>query len=163
MSGRCLAPGGEDGIIEEVSGKWYRSVLFRFYLVGGASAFAYVALFVLLRFVMPSQVANVLALLISAIANTAVNRRFTFGIRGTDEIMRHYLQGLAVFALGLALTGGALWLLHIWTADPSRVQEVAVLVAANLVATVVRFLGLRRVFAPKASDEPRPGHVVGPG
>lgn len=156
-------PGDEDGIIEEVSDKWYRSVLFRFYLVGGASALAYVALFVLLRYVMPSQVANVLALLISAIANTAVNRRFTFGIRGTDEIMRHYLQGLAVFALGLALTGGALWLLHIWTADPSRVQEVSVLVAANLVATVVRFLGLRRVFAPKTSDEPRPGHVVGPG
>ncbi|ORM30589.1 hypothetical protein BFL43_18315 [Williamsia sp. 1135] len=131
-----------------VSGRWYRSVLVRFYLVGGASALAYVVLFVLLRFVMPSQLANVLALLISAIANTAVNRRFTFGVRGTDDVMRHYLQGLAVFALGLAVTGGALWLLHIWISDPSRVQEVSVLLAANLVATVVRFVGLRRVFAP---------------
>ncbi|WP_307797214.1 GtrA family protein [Williamsia soli] len=131
-----------------MSGRWYRSVLVRFYLVGGASALAYVVLFVLLRFVMPSQLANVLALLISAVANTAVNRRFTFGVRGTDDLMRHYLQGLAVFAVGLAVTGGALWLLHIWISDPSRVQEVSVLVVANLVATVVRFVGLRRVFAP---------------
>ncbi len=123
-------------------------MLVRFYLVGGASALAYVVLFVLLRFVMPSQLANVLALLISAVANTAVNRRFTFGVRGTDDLMRHYLQGLAVFAVGLAVTGGALWLLHIWISDPSRVQEVSVLVVANLVATVVRFVGLRRVFAP---------------
>jgi putative flippase GtrA len=131
-----------------VFGKWFRSVLFRFYLVGGASAAAYVLLFVLLRIAMPSQIANVLALLISAIGNTAVNRRFTFGVRGTEAIVRQYAQGLAVFALGLVLTSGALWLLAAWKPDPSRAEEVFVLVAANLVATVVRFLGLRRVFAP---------------
>jgi putative flippase GtrA len=132
-----------------VSVTWYRSVLFRFYLVGGASAVAYVVLFVLLRSAMPAQIANVLALLISAIANTAVNRRFTFGIRGTDDIVRHYVQGLVVFALGLVVTSGSLWLLHIWVPDPSRVAEVSALVAANLVATVVRFLGLRRVFSSR--------------
>jgi putative flippase GtrA len=131
-----------------VFGKWCRSVLFRFYLVGGASAVAYVLLFVLLRVAMPSQIANVLALLISAIGNTAVNRRFTFGIRGTEAIVRQYAQGLVVFALGLVLTSGALWLLHVWRPDPSRAEEVFVLVAANIVATVLRFLGLRRVFAP---------------
>ncbi|WP_020104940.1 GtrA family protein [Nocardia sp. 348MFTsu5.1] len=130
-------------------GDWYRSVLFRFYLVGGASAVAYVVLFVLLRSSMPAQIANFLALLISAIANTAVNRRFTFRIRGTDAIVRQYVQGLAVFTLGLVVTSGSLWLLHIWIPDPSRVVEVSALIVANLVATVVRFLGLRRVFTPE--------------
>jgi putative flippase GtrA len=127
----------------------YRSELFRFYVVGAASAVAYVVLFVILRTQMPSQVANVLALLISAVANTAVNRRFTFGIRGPEGVVRHYLQGLGVFLLGLVVTSGSLWLLHVWTPAPSRVAEVSVLVAANLVATVVRFLGLRRVFSTR--------------
>lgn len=127
-------------------GRWYRNVVFRFYLVGGASALAYLVLFVLLRIALPSQLANVLALLISAIANTAINRRFTFGIRGTDAIVRQYLQGLVVFGLGWVVTAGSLWLLEVWVSDPSRAQEVSVLVAANLVATVLRFLGLRRVF-----------------
>lgn len=131
-----------------MGGAWYRSTLFRFYLVGGASAVAYILLFLVLRAGVTSQVANVLALLISAVGNTAVNRRFTFGIRGTDAIARQYLQGLVVFAIGLAVTSGSLWLLHIWVADPTRAVEVTVLVAANLVATVVRFVGLRRVFTP---------------
>ncbi|MBY6362508.1 GtrA family protein [Rhodococcus corynebacterioides] len=129
-----------------VTGPWYRSVLFRFYLVGGASAVAYLVLFVAFRTVMSSQIANVLALLLSALANTAVNRRYTFRIRGNAGIIRHYAQGLVVFALGLAVTSGSLFALHRWVPDPSRAVEVTVLVAANLVATIVRFIGLRRVF-----------------
>ncbi|MFC7956420.1 GtrA family protein [Rhodococcoides kroppenstedtii] len=129
-----------------MTGPWYRSVLFRFYLVGGASAAAYLVLFVAFRTVMSSQIANVLALLLSALANTAVNRRYTFGIRGNAGIIRHYAQGLVVFALGLAVTSGSLVALHRWVPDPSRAVEVTVLVAANIVATVVRFVGLKRVF-----------------
>lgn len=129
------------------AGQWYRSELFRFYLVGAASAAAYLILFLLLRVWVSSQISNVLALFISAVANTAVNRSFTFGIRGPDGMLRHYLQGLVVFVLGLVVTSGALWMLHVWSSDPSRAAEVVVLVAANLVATVVRFLGLRRVFS----------------
>lgn len=129
-----------------VKGPWYRSEVFRFYIVGGASAAAYVLLYVLLRTIVSSQIANVLALFISAVGNTAANRRFTFGIRGTEAIVRQYVQGLVVFAVGLVVTSGSLWLLYTWSAEPSRPVEVSVLVAANLVATVVRFLGLRRVF-----------------
>ncbi|GAB7519077.1 hypothetical protein TSUKUMMB_39580 [Rhodococcus sp. no. 34] len=107
----------------------------------------YLLLFLILRVYCASQLANVLALLISAIANTAVNRRFTFGIRGTAGIIRQYLQGLVVFALGLVVTSGALLVLHSRTAEPSRTLEVSVLIAANVIATIVRFLGLRRVFS----------------
>ena len=44
------------------------------------------------------------------------------------------------------MTSGSLVALHRWVPDPSRAVEVTVLVAANIVATVVRFVGLKRVF-----------------
>ena len=55
--------------------------------------------------------ANVVALLLTSIANTAANRRLTFGVRGRDGAARHQFQGLIIFGLGLALTTGALALL----------------------------------------------------
>ena len=65
---------------------------------------AYAVLFLLLRHVMPALAANATALLLTAIANTAANRRLTFGVRGRAEAMRHQVQGLMVFGAGLALT-----------------------------------------------------------
>jgi putative flippase GtrA len=77
------------------------------------------------------------------VANTAANRRVTFGVRGHADRGRHQLQGLAVFGLGLALTSGSLALVHA-SADPSRAVEVTALVCANLAATLLRFVLLRR-------------------
>jgi len=54
-----------------------------------------------------------------------------------------------VFGLGLALTGGALWGLQAVT-TPSRAAEVALLLAANATATLLRFLLFRGwVFRPR--------------
>ena len=54
-----------------------------------------------------AQAANLVALLLTAIANTAANRRFTFGVRGRRRRgPRTSSQGLVVFGLGLALTSG---------------------------------------------------------
>ena len=123
----------------------------RFAAVGVGSTLAYLALFLLWRAPIGAQIANLLALLTTALANTAVNRRFTFGVTG-DGAVRHQLQGLLVFTLGLALTSGSLWLLTLLTSDPPRAVEVVVLIAANLAATVLRFVLLREwVFARKES------------
>ena len=113
--------------------------LARFVAVGVASTAAYVLLYLLLRGVLAAQAANALSLLITAVANTAANRRLTFGIRGRAHAARHQVRGLIAFGIGLALTSGALAALHAAAAGPSRATEVVVLVAANLVATVVRF------------------------
>jgi putative flippase GtrA len=115
----------------------------RFAAIGVASTLAYVALFVLLRSAMPGQLANALALLVTAIGNTAANRRFTFAIRGSSGVARHQLQGLLVFGLALALTSGSLASLHALAPHASRALELAVLTSANLVATVLRFVLLR--------------------
>jgi putative flippase GtrA len=115
------------------------SQLGRFVVVGLASTLAFVVFYLLLRQAMSAQAANAVSLLVTAIANTAVNRRFTFGIRGRAQAARHQLRGLIAFGIGLVLTSGALAALSAVTAHPGRATEIAVLVAANLVATVVRF------------------------
>ena len=121
----------------------------RFGVVGVLSTLAYLALFLLTRGTLGAQLANFSALLITAIANTAVNRRFTFGVRGSGAA-RHQAQGLVVFGLGLLLTSGALEMLSLTMHNPGRVVEVSVLVAANLAATVLRFVLMRQwVFADR--------------
>ena len=92
----------------------------RFAAVGVASTLLYLLLFVLLRNGMGAQPANLLALLISAIANTAANRRLTFDVRGRAGAGRHQFQGLLVFAVGLGLTSGSLALLQLLTGSPPR-------------------------------------------
>ena len=59
--------------------------LVRFGSIGVASTLAYLLLFFLCRNLMDPQLANLLALLATAVANTAANRRFTFGIAGSSR------------------------------------------------------------------------------
>ena len=117
--------------------------LIRFAAVGVASTLAYLILYAVLRTAVTPQWANLVALLVTAIANTAVNRRVTFGVRGNDGAVRHQAQGLIVFAIGLALTSGSLALLDAISSHPAKKVELAVLILANLLATAVRFLMLR--------------------
>jgi putative flippase GtrA len=117
--------------------------LFRFCGVGLASTVAYVALFLLLRTTMSAAWANAFALLVTAVGNTAANRSFTFGVRGRSARWRHQLQGLAVFAIGLALSTVALAGVHAFAPHAGRSAEVATLVLANLAATLLRFLLFR--------------------
>src|SRR5580693_5438986 len=124
------------GNARHTAGRELPRQIMRFIAVGVASTLAYVLLYLALRGVMPAQAANVLALGATAVANTAVNRRVTFGISGRVHAARHQVKGLIAFGIGLTLTSGALAVLH----SPSRGLEVSVLVAANLVATVIRFV-----------------------
>lgn len=128
--------------------------LVMFALVGVASTLAYALLYLAFRGPTGAQTANLLALLITAIGNTAANRRFTFGVRGSADRLRHQAQGLAIFAVGLGVTSGSLWLLHA-TGTTHRWVEVAVLTVANLAVTVGRFVALRTwVFVRRRRRDP---------
>jgi putative flippase GtrA len=117
--------------------------LVRFAVVGVLSTLAYLLLYVLLRGALGAFGANLVALVVTAVANTAANRRLTFGVRGRQRALAQQFQGLAVFALGLGLTSGALALLGAWWPGASQAVELTVLVAANLLATVLRFVAFR--------------------
>ncbi|MGW5191983.1 glycosyltransferase [Kribbella sp. NPDC004138] len=111
----------------------------RFCAVGVLSTAAYALLYLVLRQGMPAQVANLLALLITAVGNTTLNRRITFGVRGVEGRWRHQLRGLVTFGIGWSLTAASLWLLHTAVSAPHQAVEITVLTIANLAATVVRF------------------------
>ncbi|MCP2354572.1 putative flippase GtrA [Nonomuraea thailandensis] len=119
----------------------------RFAIVGVISTLAYLLLYSLLRQVVPPLAANAVALLVTAVANTAANRRFTFGVKGSGRAVRHQFEGLIAFLVGLALTSGSLSLLPVGV---SHGVELVAVIVANAAATLVRFLLLRAwVFNPK--------------
>ncbi|MEV6319836.1 bifunctional glycosyltransferase family 2/GtrA family protein [Nocardia sp. NPDC051787] len=131
--------------------------LVRFAIVGVLSTLAYLLLYVVLQPVTGAQVANFAALLITAVANTAANRAFTFGVRGSTGVVAQQFQGLVIFGIGLALTSGSLLALHQWAPGAAVHLELSVLILANLVATLLRFVGLRWVFRNGAgAGEQRP-------
>ena len=120
----------------------WQTRLARFLAIGAASTLAYAVLFVALAGTLGSRGANVAALTLTAVANTAANRRFTFGVRGRRRIVRDQLGGLLVYAIALALTDVSLVLLHRLDPRPGRLLELSVLVLASLGATVARYVGM---------------------
>ncbi|MGW8352845.1 glycosyltransferase [Streptomyces wedmorensis] len=155
---RLARPFGDDPRDRELSGVpgGLARQLVGFCVVGALSTLFYLALYSAFRLGLGPQPANAAALLVSAIANTAANRRLTFGVRGRDRAVRHQAQGLVVFAIGLALTSGSLAALGAATGDPAHSTELAVLIVANLAATVLRFLLFRLWVFPERSTSQTP-------
>ena len=123
----------------------------RFMGVGVLSTLAYALLFLVLRPPLGAAEANALALAVTAVGNTAANRRVTFSVRGRGGLLRQHLMGALVFVLTLGLTSGALSVLHGLDATPSRPLELGVLVAASTAATASRYVALKTwVFAGAA-------------
>jgi putative flippase GtrA len=123
--------------------------LTRFAGIGVASTLAYALLFLVLAGPLGSAGASATALAITAVANTAANRRLTFGVRGRAGLVRQQLAGLAVFVVALVLTNGALALTHQVDPHTPRLLEAAVLVLASAAATVTRYVALATwVFRP---------------
>ena len=120
--------------------------ILRFITVGVASTIAYALLYLIFQMFMGPQAANFLALLTTAVGNTAANRAFTFGVNGRHRITSDHSIGLGVFFLGWALTAGSLWLLHAAFPGAGAVIELGVLTVANLVSTLIRFVALRMLF-----------------
>lgn len=125
-----------------------------FTAIGVISTLAYIALYSALHPVLGDTVANALSQLLTAIGNTAANRRFTFDAAGNGTAARDHLGGLTAFVVALGLTTSALAVLHLVSPRDSPSTELAVLVGTNLLATAVRFFLLRAWITPRGKARP---------
>ncbi len=125
----------------------------KFAVVGVASTVLNLALFAAFTHLVSHQWANGSALVISTVFNTAINRRYTFNASGAGGALKVPLQSLLLLAITWALTAGALAILGRLDPDAGSFAATATVAAGNVVATIVRFVLLRRWFAPDEDTE----------
>lgn len=117
--------------------------LLRFTGVGIICTATSLALYALLRPWLGPQLANVAALVLTSLMNTALNRRLTFKISGQRRMARDHWNGMIVIAVALVITGGSLGVLHWLHPDASVSDELWTTTLSGFVATAVRFTVLR--------------------
>jgi putative flippase GtrA len=119
------------------------SQLVRFASIGVVSTIVFGLLFAVLAGPLGFVAADVVALGVCAVANTAANRRLTFSLHGRTGRARHYRAALVLALLPLALTLLTLLGLAV-TGVTSLPATLAGLTIANGVAALARFVLLRR-------------------
>jgi glycosyltransferase involved in cell wall biosynthesis len=122
-----------------------------FAAIGIVSTAAWALIYWLLRSAVTPLLANAFALVVTAIGNTAANRRLTFGVSGRDSLVRDHASGLVAFGIAIVLTSGAAVALDVLAPHAGRLLELAVLAVANVIATAARFV-LLRAWVERASD-----------
>jgi putative flippase GtrA len=128
--------------------------ILRFAGVGLTTTVAYFAIFWLLRGIVTADLANLLALVVTTLANTAANRRLTFGVSGRQRLLRAHAGGLLAFGLSLTMTTGTISALQMAAPRAGTLVELGGLGLANALATVARFLLLRAaIYHPRGSRQ----------
>jgi putative flippase GtrA len=120
-----------------------RGQVARFAVIGVGSTVLHLGLLAALTGPLGAQVANLVGLVVSTVANTAANRTWTFQVRGTEQMARQHLQALVVFAITWVCSSLALELLAVAWPRASTLTTVVVVGAANAVSTVARFTAMR--------------------
>lgn len=123
-----------------------------FAVIGAVSTVLYLLLYLPLRASFSPAAANLCALILVGVANTEANRRWTFNRSGGPRFVLH-TRAAIVFATTYALTTLAVVALHNAAPGAGIVTEIAVLVLAYGLVTVLRFVALDRwVFARRRGD-----------
>lgn len=117
--------------------------LARFSGVGVLCTASSLAIYALLRPWIDPQLANAVALIVTSLMNTALNRRLTFKITGKNKRTRDHLSGVIVIAIALVITGGSLGVLHLIRPEATVTEELWTTTLSGFVATAVRFTLLR--------------------
>lgn len=139
-------PASRPGILEE-SPEQPRAGLPRqiggFLIVGAICTAASLAIFTALRPLAGTQWANLIALVLTSVLNTELNRRLSWSIKDRKHWFEDHSKGLWVMFLALLLTSSSLLLLYAVNPSPSMLDEVLTITAANVLAALTRFLLLR--------------------
>ncbi|WP_017200397.1 GtrA family protein [Arthrobacter sp. M2012083] len=117
--------------------------MIRFTGVGVVCTASSLAIYALLRPWIDPQLANAVALILTSLMNTALNRRLTFKITGHRKRTQDHLSGVVVIAIALIITGGSLGVLHLLRPEATVAEELWTTTLSGFVATAVRFTLLR--------------------
>jgi putative flippase GtrA len=142
-AGASNRPDGRPAIAARLVASRLGRELVTFGVIGVVFTAAYAVLYLALRSVTGPTAANALALVVTAIGNTAANRRLTFGVREGGSMVRDQIGGLIALAVALAITTLSVSLLGALAPNAGRFVELTVLVVANAISTVARFVLLR--------------------
>ncbi len=118
----------------------WKADLLRFLGIGVLGTVAYLALFVFLRSGLSAQTANISALATTSVATIWAHERLNAGNASRPSARhRERVEGSLALGVALVLTTGSLIAAGILT-TPSLVTEVAILILANLPASLLRFV-----------------------
>lgn len=131
----------------------------RYGAVGLASTVSYLAVFAMLRGLATAEIANLAAVSVTTTGNTAINRRFTFGVRGSESRWRAQLAGLLGSATSLALSALVLLGADSGTRPVSEARELVALLLAGAAAATLRYALLVHVLAGSPASPPSGGPV----
>jgi putative flippase GtrA len=116
--------------------------LARYAVVGVLGTAVSAVLYVVFRTWWDTVPANLAAIVLSTIASTEANRRFTFGGAVVDRT-REYLQNGGTVTFYAFYSSAILLLLDQVVGDPTALQESLVVAGASVVGGLVRFVVLR--------------------
>ncbi|MCE1178001.1 MAG: bifunctional glycosyltransferase family 2/GtrA family protein [Micrococcales bacterium] len=117
----------------------------KFAVVGALSTVAHLGMFAAFEQVTAGQVANITALVLATIGNTALNRRWTFGVTGRKDAVKHQAQGLSMFVLTWGTSAAGLAAVDSLVSQPPTWLQTGAIALANLIATIVRFGVMKHV------------------
>ncbi len=122
-------------------------------VVGVGSNLAYLVLFRAMQPALNPLAANVVALVVTTVGNTAAHRRYTFGIRGRARLLIAHVGGLVAMSISLALSTAALAELDALDHQPSILLASTTLWVATALAAWMRFGPLRAWMGAAAMDQ----------
>lgn len=125
----------------------------RYVIVGGLGTVVNAVIFLVLRTWWDTMPANLVALVLSTVVSTEVNRRFTFG--GIEvHPWRSYVQSGGTVLFYAFYSSAVLMLLDQVVDSPTAWEQTVVVAVASVIGGLVRFLVLRYwVFEPDDHDE----------
>lgn len=122
----------------------------RFAAVGVGGTVAYLAVYAVLRGLLPAQAASPLARVLVAVATTWLNSRFTFRAATRWRVLLPGALGGLLIGSGLSAVALAVF------ATPDRAAEITVLAVVNVLAALARFGLLRSLVARDRQAGHRP-------
>ena len=115
----------------------------RFVAVGGLGTAANAAVFLALRVWWETLPANLVALVLSTLLSTEINRRFTFDSATVTHPWRALVQNSGTVVFYAFYSSAVLITLEMAIDDPSPWLQTLVIAAASVVGGAARFLVLR--------------------